>query len=497
MSLWIGLVLFVLNPLLGGVVWLLARIESPTGIARAALLFVASLVGLEVLQLLVEPVVRVATDRNFAVEFLPIALFNWSILALPIVVIDILLIGLTVQIALSPPVWDLSFLEAGRLESRRRRLSTLALGKVVSMAALLGSSLGLFFVLIAAVLPYVVLYLRGRQAELFWWLALTIRNRLDPAAELAAFADTRWGKSRERLRGAAASIRGGEPIVDALLMHRLLGGGEIVELRIAEAAGRLEEGFRTCAERYSSSGGIAALAIRANGALVWLWTMTAMIAAVLGFLSYNILPKYKAIFADYGMELPQATRRMVGFSGHSGAEMAAMYLSLFVITGWLVLGSAVLCVGWRNLQWPWLQQMFPRRDAPVVMQYLTYLIRAGWPVPQAVQKVADEALRDDLRERLNRVNVHLEAGDDLGAGLQREGYLRSAEAAALSAGERAGHLAFALESLSESLDRQRVFRFQGVVELLKPLFLLMLAALVAVTAVAMFIPVVRLIEGLS
>lgn len=497
MSPWIGLVLFVLNPLLGGGLWLLARIESPTGIARAALLIVAGLVGLELAQLLVEPLFRIAYDRNFAVELLPVMLFNWTILVLPIVVIDVLAIGLAVRIGLSPPVWDLSFLEAGRLESRRRRLSTLALGKVVSMAAVLASSLGLFFVVIAAALPYVVLYLRARQAELFWWLALTIRNRLDPAAELAAFSETRWGKSRERLRGAATSVRRGEPLVDALIMNQLLGGGEIVELRVADAAGRLEEGFRTCAERYSSSSGIASLALRTNGAIVWLWTMTAAIAAVLGFLSYNILPKYKAIFADFGVGLPQATLRINSFIGQGAGEMAAMYLSLFVITGWLVVGSVVLCVGWQNLQWSWLQQMFPRRDAPVVMRYLTYLIRAGWPTPQAVQKVADEAIRDDLRERLNRVNVHLEGGDSLGAALYREGYLRPVEEAAVAAGERAGHLAFALESLAESLDRQRVFRFQGIVEVLKPVFLLILATLVAATAVAMFIPIVRLIEGMT
>lgn len=497
MSPWIGLVLFVLNPLLGGVLWLLARIEAPTGIARAALAAVAALIGLELAQLLVEPVIRVTGDPHFLAEFLPITLFNWTILVLPIVVIDVLAIGLALQIARTPPVWDLSFLEAGRLESRRRRLSTLALGKVVSMAALLGSALGLFFVAIAAALPYVVLYLRSRQAELFWWLALTIHNRLDPAAELAAFAETRWGNNRQRLRGAAASIRSGEPVIDALIMHRLLGGGEIVELRVADAAGALEEGLRNCAERYSSSSGIASLSIRANGAILWLWAMTAAIASVLGFLTYSILPKYKAIFADFGMELPETTRRLVGFSGRSAGEMAAMYLSLFVITGWLVVGSVVLCVGWQNLQWSWLQQMFPRRDAPVVMHYLTYLIRAGWPAPQAVQKVADEALRDDLRERLNRVNIHLEAGDDLGVSLEREGYLRPVEAAALAAGQRAGHLAFALESLAESLNRQRVFRFQGLVEILKPVFLLILAALVAVTAVAMFVPIVRIIEGMA
>jgi len=492
-----GLILFVLNPLLGGAVWLLARIESPNGLARAALFGLACLMGLELVQLLVEPVVRVATAPVFAAEFLPVTLFNWVVLVLPLVVIDSMAIRLAVQISRTPPAWDLSFLDAGRLESRRRQLSTLALGKVVLMAALLGSAVGLVFVAVAAVLPYVVLYLRARQAELFWWLALTIHNRLDLAAELAAFAETRWGKSRRRLQGAAMAIRSGESLVDALVLHQLLGTGEIVELRVADAAGSLEQGLRNCADRYSSSSGIASLAIRTNGAIVWLWVMTAAIAAVLGFLTYNIIPKYKAIFNDFGMALPPATLRLVGMSGSSTAEMATMYLSLFVLTGWLVMGSAVLCIGWQNLHWSWLQQLFPRRDAPMVLHYLTYLIRAGWPAPQSVQRLADEAFRDDLRERLNRVNVHLEAGDDIGTALHREGYLRSVEAAALAAGQRAGHLDFALESLAESLNRQRIFRFQSVVEILKPVFLLILAALVAATAIAMFVPVVRLIEGLS
>ena len=61
-------------------------------------------------------------------------------------------------------------------------------------------------------------------------------------------------------------------------------------------------------------------------------------------------------------------------------------------------------------QWPWLQQFFPRRDAPGMLRLLGYPIRAGWPAPQSIHLIADEVLRDDLRERLNRVGTQIDAG---------------------------------------------------------------------------------------
>ncbi len=280
-------------------------------------------------------------------------------------------------------------------------------------------------------------------------------------------------------------------------MHRLLGPAEIVELRVARETGALARGFVACASRCASVGKVSTV-VSTNGTIVWLWLMVTGIVAVVSFISYSILPKFKAIFHDFGVELPPMTLRLLRFSD-DGVETAALVLSLCVVTGWLVLGSVLLTFGWQELQWPWLQQFFPRRDAPGVLRLLGYPIRAGWPSPKSVHLLADEVLRDDLRERLNRVGTRLEAGLQLGDALLQEGFVRPAEAEAVEAGVRAGpgRLDFALETLAGSLDRNRTFRFYRLVEVLKPLFLVGLAAIVALTVFAMFLPIATLIGSLS
>ncbi len=181
MSPWLGVLLFVVSPLLGGAMWLLARIEYPGLAVRSGVIAVAWLIVLEMLQLIAEPFVRVAFSQPIRPESLPIVTFNWLVLVLPIVVIDFFTIGLARRVASVPTEMEPSLLEASRLDADRRQLCALALGKVVAMAATLGSALALLAVVVTAALPYLVVYLRGRHAELLWWLALTVRNRLDPA----------------------------------------------------------------------------------------------------------------------------------------------------------------------------------------------------------------------------------------------------------------------------------------------------------------------------
>lgn len=497
MSAWLGLLLFVVSPLLGGVLWLLARVEYPGTAVRFGVFLIAWLIGLEMLQLVAEPFVRFAFSKEIRPESLPVAVFNWLVLVLPVVVIDFFSIRLARRVASIPTEIEPTVLEASRLDADRRQLCALALGKVVAMAATLGSALGLLAVGVSAALPYLMVYGRGRHSELLWWLALTIRNRLDPAEELLSFAESRRGTIRQRIIDAARDVQRGTDLLDALIIHRLLSPGEIVELRVARATGSLEQGFVACARRCSSEGA-ASTAVSTNGTIVWLWMMLAGIFAVLSFLSYSILPKYKAIFSDFGMELPQMTLRLSRFSV-DGMEMVALLLSLCVLTGWMIIGSIVLTVGWQELQWPWLQQFFPRRDAPGMLRLLGYPIRAGWPAPQSIHLLADEVLRDDLRERLNRVGTQIDAGLGLGQALLQEGYLRPVDAEAVAAGERAGpgRLSFALKALADSLERTRSFRFHRLVETLKPIFLIGLAWFVAFAVIAMFLPVARLIESLS
>jgi hypothetical protein len=495
MSLILGFVLFVISPLIGSAMWAAARIESPSLPVRYTLKTLSVVALLEAMLLLVEPFLRIAGSQNFPFEAIPLTAFNWLILIAPLVMVDFVAMRASWRLSRVDEIAELSDLDLARFDAFRARVRALGIAKLFYMGMVLGSVFGVFLILFAAGLPYFLTFTRTRRAEMFWWLGLSLRNRLDVSRELKTFADSRFGQSRAKLLAASEAIQNGAPIVESLVVNRLLNDGEAIELRVAQSADRLEEGLLSCAYRNSGESQADKTAIIANGSLMWLWAIASVTIWILGFLSYSIVPKYKAIMHDFGLELPKITQHLFR-AGDDWAELGAVNLSLFVISSWIVLGSILLCVGWQNLNWSWIQQFFPRRDAPSILRNLGYLIRASWPVPRAIREVSDAAFREDLRERLNRVAAQVEAGIEFGEAMHHEGFVTRPEALALDAGQRAGQVDFAMQSLAESMDRLRLHRFRFLVEAAKPVFLIVIAMLVAIVCIAMFLPLISVMEAL-
>jgi type II secretory pathway component PulF len=81
--------------------------------------------------------------------------------------------------------------------------------------------------------------------------------------------------------------------------------------------------------------------------------------------------------------------------------------------------------------------------------------------------------------------------------LSQTGFLKPNEVMLLESAQRAGNLPWALDALADSLDRRWLFRLQAGMEWLRPLAILFLGAIVGFVAIAMFLPLVKLLNDLS
>ena len=96
--------------------------------------------------------------------------------------------------------------------------------------------------------------------------------------------------------------------------------------------------------------------------------------------------------------------------------------------------------------------------------------------------------------RVMNTTAAVDAGDDSWQSLRDEGFVSHAEAEAMAAASRAGHLAYALDALAGSMDRVRQHRTLWWIEVCKPLVVIAMGFLVAGFCLAMFLPLITLIE---
>ena len=89
------------------------------------------------------------------------------------------------------------------------------------------------------------------------------------------------------------------------------------------------------------------------------------------------------------------------------------------------------------------------------------------------------------------------AGNDWRQSLLETGLIRPADAAVLGAAERVGNLDWALEEMADSALRRQIYRVQAGLQVVFPVLLLGIGAVVCAFVVGLFVPLISLIQGMG
>ena len=339
---------------------------------------------------------------------------------------------------------------------------------------------------------------RARESSLLWLLAIAVEKRIPLAEEVEAHAGSVQGMFRGRLRSFAALLRTGESLPDALLRTPgLLSALDITAIQVAIETDSLPRTLRQLAAR-----GVDHLKLRAGtpslaGLIVYQVVLITIAQIIVAFLMIFIIPKFKKIFEGFDTELPGATVALIDTS-----EFLATYffivgpLLLFPIAALIALGVGYVA-GWENIRAPWLTRWFIRSDTPPILANLARIVASGKPLPAGLAPMAVLYHRLPVRRRLEQVENDVAAGKRCWPALHSAGLINHQELAVLDAAERVGNLPWALDELSESIQRRQRFRLLAWCETLWPFCVVAVGALVCWICVAFFMPLVQLLSGLS
>jgi type II secretory pathway component PulF len=161
------------------------------------------------------------------------------------------------------------------------------------------------------------------------------------------------------------------------------------------------------------------------------------------------------------------------------------------------LGGMLFFAGWFPRGLPGIWRLFKRFDGALVMRALALSTRHQLPLPVGLRVVAETYPLNVVSGRLDKAATRVEAGMPWCDSLLQTGLISRADAAVLKSAERAGNLDWALEEMADRTLRRELYRIQVLLQVLFPMALLAVAAVVFVFVVGLFLPLVKLIESLA
>jgi type II secretory pathway component PulF len=257
-----------------------------------------------------------------------------------------------------------------------------------------------------------------------------------------------------------------------------------------EEGGNLTE---TLSDLASHLAQVAKLRGQVIGAFIYpIFLMILGTAAVFVLLSF-VIPKFKALFASMGQELPLPTRVLIAVSGFFETWWWAVLLAFAgAITAGIVLSQREhvrRALDHRLLQAPVFGAMILKLELARVARSLAALLASGVPILQALQVTGSTAKNIRVRETFQTIRDDVATGEALADAFAKTGVYPPLVLNLISTGEETGELSEMLQELAAIYQDEADRAVEGAVKLLEPLLIVAMGLVIAGIVASVILPI--------
>jgi len=247
------------------------------------------------------------------------------------------------------------------------------------------------------------------------------------------------------------------------------------------------------------------LKARVKSAMIYpIVVMTAAFAILLGLMTF-VVPRFNEVLSEMleGERMNVVTRTVLGISAWIayrfgwavllGVPFAMIFLTRIIRqfrTGRLVLDTI-------QLKLPVIGQLSGKVAVTRWTRTLSTLISAGVPILDAINVTRETAGNEVFANMLGNVHDSIRQGDTFASPLRQSKTVDLIVSNMVSVGEETGDLDKMLMKVADNYDEQVDVLVASLMSLLEPIMVLVLGATVMVIVLAIFLPMIQIITGLS
>ncbi len=320
----------------------------------------------------------------------------------------------------------------------------------------------------------------------------------------------RPGLLKSVLQGVVEDVQGGASLSEAMAKHprafdilytKMVAAGEVGGV-LDVILQRLAE-FMEKAER---------LKRKVIGAMIYPMMVISVAVLIVTGIMWKIIPQFQAIFADFGVELPKLTLFLVTVSSWVAGNYPTKGAMMLPGAIYIIVGIPVVIVGFKLIRKtgpgkkiidrvvlyvPVLGKLVRKTTIARFTRTLGTLIAAGVPILEAITITKETCGNAVFEKALGKVHDSIREGETFSAPLREAKVCDSLVVNMIDVGEETGDMDTMLLKIADNYDEEVDTAVASLVSLIEPLLVVFLGGIVGTIVVAMFLPLVAMIESLQ
>jgi type IV pilus assembly protein PilC len=301
-------------------------------------------------------------------------------------------------------------------------------------------------------------------------------------------------------------------------------------IKAGEAGGALELILQRLADFQERA---ESLKRKVKGAMIYPIVVITVAVGILTFIMIKIVPSFEKIFEDFDLDLPKMTLMLVGISN-------------WCVHYWFLIPGIPVCIwltiklirkfkhgriGWDQfvIKVPIFGSLIEKNILARTTRTLGTLVSSGVPILEALNITRDTAGNASFEKMFQKVSEAIREGEAIAKPMKENSIPGFHPVAAffwfcfcggpvglllyllkfkqrivddivvnmVDVGEETGELDTMLYKVADTYDEEVAVLTESLTKLMEPLLILFLGGMVGFIVVALFIPLVKLIEGLS
>ena len=269
-------------------------------------------------------------------------------------------------------------------------------------------------------------------------------------------------------------------------------------VKAGEAGGALEIILQRLAEFKEKS---QSLKRKIIGAMIYPAAVISVAVGIVSFIMIFIIPKFKEIFEGFGLDLPVMTQMLI-----SASDLTSKYwymIFIIPVAFWIFIkivkknqtGSFV--VDWISLRIPLIGKILHMGIIARITRTLGTLIASGVPILEGLLISRDTAGNAVFVRAFDNIYAAIREGETIAVPLKEARIVDDLVVNMVDVGEETGALDDMLYKVADVYDEEVEVRVEGLVSLLEPIMVVVLGLIVGFIVIALFLPLVQLLNDLS
>ena len=307
------------------------------------------------------------------------------------------------------------------------------------------------------------------------------------------------GPLKNSLIGVIEDIEGGSTLSEAMAKQPKAFDDLYVNMvKAGEAGGALEVILQRLAEFKERA---QSLKRKVIGAMIYPAAVITVAIAIVSGIMIFIIPKFKKIFLGFDVELPEITIMLLNFSDFFATYWWVLVISpiAFVLMIKLIKKNktGAFVIDWIALKIPLLGKILQKSTVARTMRTLGTLIASGVPILEALTIARDTAGNTVFKRAFDNIHSAIREGESIAVPLREARIVDDIVVNMVDVGEETGALDTMMYKVAEVYDEEVAVAVDGLISMLEPIMVVVLGFIVGFIVIALFMPLVKLLNELS